>query len=149
MSLIPFALAALFVVGVDQLTKHLVVSNLSGGKVITVIDGVLTFHLTLNPGGAFGIGRGLPGFFLTASIAVVALVVVLARRVDDPRWLVPLGLVLGGGVGNLIDRVLRDTGGRVVDFIDLHVWPVFNVADMAVVIGVGIILILSFRSEEG
>ncbi len=148
MSLIPFALTALVVVGLDQLTKHLVVSKLGEGDVIHVIDNVLTLHLTLNSGGAFGIGRGLPGFFLAASIAVVALVIVLARRIDDPRWLIPLGLVLGGGLGNLVDRVFRSTEGRVVDFIDLQVWPVFNVADSAIVIGVLTLFWFSFRTPR-
>ena len=146
--MVPFALTALVVVALDQLTKHLVVSNLSGGRVIHVIDDVLTFRLTLNAGGAFGMGRGLPGFFLAASVVVVALVVVLARRVDDPRWLIPLGLVLGGGLGNLIDRVFRSTEGRVVDFIDLQVWPVFNIADSAITVGVVTLFWFSFRTPK-
>jgi signal peptidase II len=62
--------------------------------------------------------------------------------------MLPLGLVLGGGLGNVSDRLIRDTGGRVVDFIDLHVWPVFNLADVSIVTGVGLILIMSARSER-
>ncbi len=57
-------------------------------------------------------------------------------------------MVLGGGLGNITDRVVRGFDGRVVDFIDLHVWPVFNVADMAIVIGVGIVLLLGLRAER-
>jgi signal peptidase II len=57
-------------------------------------------------------------------------------------------MILGGGIGNLVDRAFRDTSGRVVDFIDLHVWPVFNIADSAIVVGVGVILLLMLRSPS-
>lgn len=130
------------------MTKHLVVDRLGSGEEVRVIDGVLTFRLTYNPGGAFGLGQSIPGFFLVASLAIAVTIVYLARKVDDPRWLVPLGVVLGGGVGNLIDRVVRSPGGRVVDFIDLQVWPLFNVADSAIVVGVAILFFLSFRSPK-
>ena len=129
-------MTAAVVLLLDQVTKHFVVTNLSDGDVVHVIDDVVTFRLTLNPGGAFGIGQGLTAFFLGASIVVAVMIVVVARRVDDPRWIIPLGLVLGGGLGNLADRIFRDTGGRVVDFVDLQVWPLFNVADAAISIGV-------------
>ena len=145
-SLVPFFIAAALIVALDQFTKHLAVSRLDDGSVTNVIDGILTFRLTYNPGGAFGLGRGLPGFFLVASVAIVVMVIVIARRVDDPRWVIPLGCILGGGVGNLIDRLVREPGGRVVDFIDLQVWPLFNIADSAIVLGVVALFWLSFRA---
>jgi signal peptidase II len=77
---------------------------------------------------------------------IIVAVVVIARRVDDPRWVIPLGCILGGGVGNLIDRLVREPGGRVVDFIDLQVWPLFNIADSAIVLGVVTLFWLSFRA---
>lgn len=113
-----------------------------------VIDGVLRWRLAFNPGGAFGLFQEHPQVFLIATLAVVALILWWARRLDDARLAIPLGLIVGGGLGNVVDRLFRDQGGRVVDFIDLHVWPVFNVADMGVVFGVAIILVLSFRREE-
>lgn len=113
-----------------------------------MIDGILTLRLTYNPGGAFGLGRSIPGFFLIASVAIAVMIVFLARKVDDARWLIPLGVVLGGGVGNLIDRLVRSPKGRVVDFVDLQVWPLFNVADSAIVVGVAILFLLSFRTPE-
>ena len=112
---------------------------------VDLIDGVLTFRLTYNPGGAFGILRGVPGFFLIATVVVVGIVIAWARHLEDARWAVALGLVFGGGLGNLVDRLFRDTDGQVVDFVDLHVWPVFNLADSAIVIGVGLILWLNLR----
>ena len=104
--------------------------------------------MTLNPGGAFGLGRGAPGLFLVATVAIVTVLLFVAHRTEESRWLVPLGLVLGGGLGNLADRLFRSYDGRVVDFIDFHVWPVFNVADSAIVIGVGLMLLLSFRTRR-
>ena len=137
-------LAAATVVALDQLTKQVALATLKDAPV-DVIEGVLTFRLTYNPGGAFGILRGVPGFFLIATVVVIGIVIVWARHLENARWAVALGLVLGGGLGNLVDRVFRDTGGRVVDFIDLHVWPVFNLADSAIVTGVGLILWLNLR----
>ena len=148
-SLYPIFLGiAAVVAALDQLTKHLVLSELSDGSVIEVIDGVLTLRLTYNPGGAFGIGQDYPELFLAASLITLVVVLVLARRIEHRSWAIPLGLVLGGGIGNIIDRVFRDTGGRVVDFIDLQVWPLFNLADSAIVIGVILMFMLSFRSRD-
>lgn len=147
-SLVPFFIAASIVVALDQITKHLAVSRLDDGRVVDVIDGVLTFRLGYNPGGAFGIGQGQPGFFLVASILVAVLVVALARRADDPRWVIPLGCVFGGGIGNVSDRIVRDPGGQVVDFIDLQMWPTFNLADSAIVVGVALLFFLSFRPPK-
>lgn len=137
---------AFAVVAIDQFTKQLAIDALTASPV-DVIDGVLTLRLVLNAGGAFGIFQGVPGLFLVSTVAISIVILVWARKVAGPTWGIPLGLVLGGGLGNVTDRVFRDTGGRVVDFIDLQVWPVFNVADIAVVSGVGLLLLLSFRSE--
>jgi signal peptidase II len=141
---LPLLTTAGFVVIVDQVTKSLALDGLAEGPV-DLIDGVLTLRLTFNTGGAFGILQSVPAFFLIASGAVVVMILFWVRRIEDRSWIVPLGLVLGGGIGNLIDRVMRDTPG-VVDFVDLHVWPVFNVADSAITIGVIMMLWLSLRS---
>jgi signal peptidase II len=134
--------AAAGVIAIDQLTKQWALAELGDGP-IDVIDGVLSLTLTYNSGGAFGLLQGLPGFFLIATVVVVGVIMIWARRLDDARLIVPLGMVLGGGLGNLWDRLFRDTEGRVVDFIDLHVWPVFNLADSSIVVGVVVILLLS------
>ena len=135
------------VVAVDQITKQLALDGLRDGP-IDVIDGVFRLRLAFNSGGAFGLLQGLPGFFLVASIVVVCLIVFWVRHLDDPRSIAPLGLILGGGLGNLADRVLRDLNGNVVDFLDFHIWPVFNLADSAIVIGVLTIFWFSFRLER-
>ncbi len=139
-------LAASLVVGVDQLTKSWALENLDQPK--DIISGVLTLRLTYNSGGAFGLMQGLPGLFLVATIAAAVVILVWVRHIDDARWIIPLGLVLGGGLGNVFDRVFRDTGGRVVDFIDFHVWPVFNVADSCIVIGVASIFLFGAGKDR-
>jgi signal peptidase II len=139
-------LTALAIIVLDQATKQLALSGLDDGPV-DLINGALTLRLTYNSGGAFGLLPGLPGFFLIATVVVVVAILLWVRRIEDYRWMVPLGMVLGGGVGNLTDRIVRTTEGRVVDFIDLHWWPVFNLADASIVIGVGLILLLSARTR--
>jgi signal peptidase II len=135
---------AALVLVLDQVTKQLAVTHLRDHS-IDIIKGVLTLQLTLNSGGAFGILQGVPGLFLAATVLVIGLLVVWVRQLADPRMLVPLGMMLGGGLGNASDRIFRDLGGRVVDWIDLHVWPVFNLADSAIVIGVLLVIFMSTR----
>lgn len=139
--------AAAVVVALDQLTKELALRTLSDGAV-EVIPSVLEFDLHFNPGGAFGIGRDFPQVFLVATLLVAGVILWWARDLEHRSWAIPLGMILGGGIGNVIDRVLRDTDGRVVDFIDFQVWPVFNIADSSIVIGTGLLLWLSRRAER-
>jgi len=137
--------SAAAVLAVDQTTKEIALGTLDDGPV-DLIEGVLTFRLTFNSGGAFGLGRDFPGVFLAATVIIILFILVAARRMEDRSWAVPLGLVLGGGLGNVADRVFRGEGGHVVDFIDLHFWPVFNVADSAIVVAVGIMLVLGAKA---
>ena len=120
----------------DRITKLLVERHLEGRPPIELLPGVrLVF--TTNPGGAFSIGGGAPLVFVTATVLVSIVIVATAFRHTRVLPAVALGLVLGGALGNLTDRVLRGPGlrGRVIDFVDVGPWPVFNVADSAVVIG--------------
>jgi signal peptidase II len=142
--LLPVAAAVLIL---DQVTKQLAYTRLQHHD-FDIIKGVLTFRLTLNSGGAFGILQGVPGLFLAATVIVVGLLAVWVRRLADTRLLVPLGMMLGGGLGNASDRLFRDLGGRVVDWIDFHVWPVFNLADSAIVVGVILVVLMSSRSAS-
>lgn len=135
--------AATAVVVVDQITKQLALDRLSDHPAgVDVVDGIVRFKLAFNAGGAFGILQGIPGFFLVATIVVAVLILAWAHRLDEAHLAVPLGLVLGGGLGNLGDRLFRDFGGRVVDFIDLPAWPVFNLADASIVVGVVLVVFL-------
>jgi len=139
-----FAVAAA-ALALDQATKAWVVATLEGRPPIRVIPGVLSLNYTTNSGGAFGLGRSAPWIFAAATIVVSAVIVVAARRPMTKTNAIALGLILGGAFGNLADRALNGPGlgGEVTDFIDIQVWPVFNVADSAIVIGA---LILAFAS---
>ncbi|HYI45943.1 MAG TPA: signal peptidase II [Actinomycetota bacterium] len=128
-------LVAALVVAVDQLTKQLALDRLSDGP-WHLAECCVTFRLAFNSGGAFGFFPQAPTFFLVASLTVMLLILVWAGRATEDGSDMALGLVLGGGLGNVIDRAFRGLDGQVVDFIDLHVWPLFNVADSAIVIGV-------------
>ena len=143
---VPALLAiAAVVVAVDQVTKTWAVNALDDGDIDVVWT--LRFHLTLNKGGAFSLGTGSTWFFVIAAVVVVAGVLVFARRLLSSRLaVVAMGLVLGGALGNLGDRLFRDTGGAVIDFVDLQWWPVFNVADAAIVVG-GVLLVVAGAFE--
>lgn len=131
----------------DQATKTWVEQSLAGRPPIRVIPGVLSLTFTTNSGGAFGLGQSTPWIFVGATLVVSAVIVVLALRPLRTSVALALGLILGGALGNLADRALNGPRfrGRVTDFIDLHVWPVFNLADTAIVIGA---LILAWASFE-
>ena len=120
-------------------------SALDGGRTIDVVW-TLRLKLTFNDGAAFSVGGGSGGLLALVGLLVVA--VVYRSVLRWPGRLPPfaLGLVLGGAIGNLIDRVARD--GSVVDFIDLQWWPLFNVADIGVVCGALLLVLLSLRQDE-
>jgi signal peptidase II len=134
------------VLALDRVTKVLAERNLQDGPV-ELIPGVLDLRYTTNPGGAFGLFGGIPWLFVAISAAVVVAIVLASRRLPTAASGVGLGLVLGGAIGNLIDRAIRGPGfsGEVVDFIDLQVWPIFNVADSAIVIGAAVLLLSGLR----
>ena len=143
-TVITVAVAALVVL-VDQLTKTWAVNALDDGHDVDVIW-TLRFHLTFNGGMAFSQGRGLGPVIGIVAIIVVVILLVSLRRTGSTVAAVAVGLVVGGAAGNILDRLFRSGDGflkgEVVDFIDLQWWPVFNVADAAVVIG-GILLLVS------
>jgi signal peptidase II len=132
-------------------TKALAESNLQGRPPVELIPAVLQLRFTTNPGGAFGLFGNLSVLFAVFSVVVIGVVVLASRNLPGRVAAIGLGLVLGGAVGNLTDRLIRGQGldGEVVDFIDLHVWPVFNVADSAIVIGALLLLVLGLRGESG
>lgn len=146
------ASVAVAVVVIDQLTKWWAVEKLSDGEVELV--GSLQLNLVRNYGSAFSIGGG-SGWGAVVSIAGLVIIVGLlwfARSTTSRVGTVALGLVIGGAIGNLIDRAARSDrgfmGGGVVDFVDLQWWPVFNVADAAVVVGVVILLVATLVGDR-
>jgi len=130
------------VVLVDQLVKWWVVSTLPG-KPIVLIDGVLQLGYVTNSGAAFGLLRGAGSVIALVAIATTVGIVMAMGRLPGRVESIAMGLVLGGAMGNLGDRLFRGAGlfdGRVVDFIDFRFFPAFNVADSAITIGAGLLI---------
>jgi signal peptidase II len=127
------AVVAVAVVVVDQVTKTLAVEHLSGHEVHLV--GPLAFRLAYNSGVAFSIGTSLTGLIIVVVVVLVAAIAWFARRVPTTSAAVGAGLVIGGALGNLADRLFRAHHGAVVDFIYTRYWPTFNVADACIVCG--------------
>lgn len=136
----------LAVVILDQFSKYIVVENMALGESIPIIEEV--FHLTyiLNPGAAFGMFAHNRLFFIAIAVIVIGIIIWARREILASPWEVKAGcgLFLGGAIGNLIDRVRQ---GLVIDFFDFRVWPVFNIADIAICIGVGLIIWNLLKTE--
>ena len=145
-----YGTAALVLV-LDQLTKHLVVTNLAGPPPVDLIGDVVQLRYTTNSGGAFSLLTGAPLFFGIMAMVIIGGIIYASRRTRPLSLLVVLGLVLGGALGNLTDRLLRGEGllrGEVVDFVKVGWWPVFNVADSCVVVGGILLAIFLGRAES-
>lgn len=133
---------------IDQLTKWWVVSTMSEGQVTPVLPPLLNWRFIRNPGAAFSIGTDYTWVFTIIMVVVASAIVLQVRNVASWGWSVALGLVLGGALGNLTDRLFREPSfgqGHVVDFIALPNFAIFNIADSAVVSGVALICILTLR----
>lgn len=144
----PLAVAvALAAAVVDQLTKIWAVAALDDGP-IGVIGDLLQLRLTRNSGAAFSSLQGLGPLIGVAAVGVIGLVFIMIHHVPRRFEVVGLGLVLGGAVGNLLDRIFRGDGfldGAVVDWIDPSFFPTFNVADSAITIGIAVLLVGAMR----
>jgi signal peptidase II len=136
---------AAFVLAADIITKALVVAHLREGEPVHVLGDVLMLNLLRNPGAAFSVGTGDTIVFTAIAVAVVVYIARTARKLYSIGWAITLGLLLGGALGNLTDRIFRAPGlfrGNVVDWIEVtRYWPVFNLADSAIVCG-GILTVL-------
>ncbi len=149
---------ALLVLAFDAATKVWVVAQLIDRPPVKLLGGWVYLTHLRNTGAAFNIGDGFTILLSITAIAVVIYVVWLSRRLVSGTWALALGLIAGGATGNLVDRLLRAPGplrGGVVDFISIAdpsnpPWPVFNVADSALVAGVAVIVTLElFRRKSG
>lgn len=142
------ALLAGLVLAVDQGTKTWAVAALSGRGPVDVVGGLLRLQLVRNPGAAFSFATGMTWVFTIIAVTVVMVIVRVSRKLGSLTWSIALGLLLGGALGNLTDRLLRAPGfgvGHVVDFLELPHWPVFNVADMCVDSAAVLIGLLALR----
>lgn len=146
------ALLALAIFGADQTSKYLVLTRLSLGESwspVSRLEKFLAVTHVINPGAAFGLFPDQGSLFAVIAVIVVVAILLYYRYLPSHNWLVrvSLGLQLGGALGNLADRLQY---GYVIDFIDFRIWPVFNLADMAIVSGVGILaFFLMQEPDEG
>ena len=139
---------AVVVLVADVVSKVAIVATMHEGETVRLIGRLLRINYTRNAGAAFSIGTGATVLFTAVAVAVAFVIVRQARRLVSRSWAITLGLLLGGALGNLVDRLLRAPGplrGHVVDWIELPHWPVFNVADSAIVIGACIAVLLAAR----
>jgi signal peptidase II len=147
---------ALAVLVVDLITKLLAVRNLEWREPLRVLGGLVYIQLVRNPGAAFGLATGMTWLLTLIAVGVVVAIIRVAGRLRSRGWAVALGLVLGGALGNLVDRVFRYPGtfrGWVVDMVsvfapDGRVWPVFNAADSAICTGGALLVLLAVLGIE-
>ena len=139
------------IVLLDQVSKAWALRDLADGRIIHVIW-TMQFNLTFNRGMAFSRGTGIGPIIGVIGLVVVVLLLLSLRRADNAMTRVATGLIIGGALGNILDRLFRGSGwmrGAVVDFIDFQWWPVFNVADMAIMIGAATMMVamLKYNSQ--
>lgn len=141
-----FYILLIVIVIFDQLTKLWVINNFYPGQSRPIIEGI--FHLTYvqNRGAGFGILQGQRLFFIISSLIIIVILIIYRYRSERNLLLdIGLSMIIAGAVGNnLIDRVIKDF---VVDFLDFRIWPVFNLADTAIVIGVGLLVIYLWKLD--
>jgi signal peptidase II len=139
---------AVLVLALDIVTKVIVVATLSNRAPVRLLGGFLKLRVDRNPGAAFSFGPSLTILFSLIAIAVIVVILRSSRRIHSLGWAVAFGLLLGGATGNLVDRFFRWPGpfrGWVVDWIQVPHWPVFNLADSAIVCGGVLLVLLSAR----
>ena len=139
---------AALVLALDQGTKWWAEQRLTNGEPRELVGELLQLRLTYNPGAAFSLGTGYTIVLTCIALGVVVVVVAMAGRINSLGWGVALGLLLGGALGNVTDRLFRPPGpfrGHVVDFLELPNWPVFNIADSAISVAAVLFVVLSLR----
>lgn len=151
-----FAALAVAVLAADVVTKTLAVAYLSGEPAVRLLGGSVYLVLFRNPGAAFSLATGMTWVLTLVAVGVVVVILRAASRLRSVGWAIALGLLLGGALGNLGDRLFRAPGplqGHVVDFISLFapdgsVWPVFNIADASICTGAALLILLALRGRE-
>jgi signal peptidase II len=136
------------VLAADVISKAIVIATLAPGHVVRLLGHYLQLTNTRNSGAAFSVGTGATALFTAVAVVVVVVILRTAKRLRSLGWAICLGLLLGGALGNLVDRLFRSPGplrGEVVDWIQLPHWPIFNLADSAIVVGGCIAVLLSTR----
>lgn len=142
---------ALVIIAIDQFTKWLIIANMNLGESMTIIENFLYITSHRNQGAAWGILQGQMWFFYIITVAVIFFIIYYLQKhaKGKPIFSISLALLLGGAIGNFIDRLFRK---EVVDFIDVYIFsydfPIFNVADSSLVIGVALLILVMFLEER-
>jgi signal peptidase II len=143
---------ALLLIAIDAVTKLLVVAQLEDqNRSIRILGGAVTLSVSRNSGAAFSFAQGATIVFTLVAVVVAVVIVRTLPRLRSTGWAVTLGLLLGGALGNLVDRLVRGDGfgrGAVVDFISVPHFATFNVADSGITVGAVLAVLLSFRGIE-
>ncbi|MFW0873394.1 signal peptidase II [Rhodococcoides corynebacterioides] len=142
---------AAVVLAADLLTKIAAVAFVEPGRPVSIVGDTVELVLYRNPGAAFSLATGMTWVLTLVAVAVVIGVIRIGRTLRSPWWALGLGLILGGALGNLVDRFFRSPGplqGHVVDFVSVGWWPVFNVADSSIVCGAVLLVALSLFGVE-
>ena len=136
----------IFILIADQLSKLYIINNFYYGESIAIIDNILHITYVKNTGAAFGILKGKSEIFILITIVIITSLLYYRFKCTEKEIFMDmaLALIIGGAIGNLIDRIRLK---YVVDFIDLRVWPVFNIADSAVVVGAFLLIIYIYRFD--
>lgn len=146
-----YYLAALLIIGIDQLTKWIILTTMELGERITVIDGFFEITSHRNSGAAWGILQGqMTLFYIITPIVVIGVVYYMQKYAKDDRLMaLAFSFILGGAIGNFIDRILYQ---EVVDFLDFEFFgydfPIFNIADSALTVGVVLLIIATIMDER-
>jgi signal peptidase II len=142
---------ALAAYGLDQLTKWWAQHSLTVGVPRPLVGDMVRLDLTHNAGAAFSVGAGYTILLTGVALVVVVACLRLAGRLGSRGWAVALGLLLGGALGNVTDRLVRSPGplrGHVVDFVQLPHWPVFNLADACICVAAVLVMVLTVRGDR-
>jgi signal peptidase II len=133
----------------DQVSKYLIVSNLEVGETVPVLGEFFQFYFVKNSGAAFSLASGFTWILSIVATGVIVAIIVFARRIKSTAWAWMLGLLLGGALGNVTDRLFREPSfgmGHVIDFLQVWGFPaIFNIADIAICTAMGLFLLLTLR----
>lgn len=142
---------ALSVVVLDRITKAWALANLEPGRSVELLGPVLKLHLVHNPGAAFSFLTNATWVFTLIAVGISVYLIRFAPKIQHAGWAAAVGGILGGALGNLIDRLTNPPSfgqGHVTDFLELPYWPIFNIADSAIVVSAVVVVLMSMRGFE-
>ncbi len=148
-ALVLLGVVAAGILALDQFAKYLIVANLEVGELVPVLGEILQFHFVKNSGAAFSLASGFTWILSIVAVGVIVAIVIFAKRIKSTAWAWMIGLLLGGALGNVMDRLFREPSfgmGHVIDFLQIWGFPaIFNIADVAICTAMGLFLLLTLR----